>query len=48
MKKKIKKQKKLKKKNPEAKLLISPILRNKIVSNKKKTYDIKKFKLEYE
>ena len=32
---KLKKQKKLKKKNPVAKLLSSPMLRNKIVKNKK-------------
>ena len=48
MSKKIKKQKKLKKKNPVAKLLRSPILRNKIVKDKKKVYDRKKFKLEHE
>tara|TARA_B100000965_G_scaffold284131_1_gene242075 strand:- start:212 stop:358 length:147 start_codon:yes stop_codon:yes gene_type:complete len=44
---KLKKQKKLKKKNPVAKLLSSPMLRNKIVKNKKKVYDRKKFKLEH-
>ena len=43
-----KKQKKIKKKNPVAKLLRSPMLKNKIVKNKKKVYDRKKFKLEYE
>jgi hypothetical protein len=43
-----KKRKKLKKKNPVAKLLGSPILRNKIIKNKKKVYDRKKFKLEHE
>ena len=41
-----KKRKKLKKKNPMAKLLSSPMLRNKIVKNKKKIYNRKKFKLE--
>ena len=40
--------KKLKKKNPVAKLLRSPILRIKIVKDKKKVYDRKKFKLEHE
>ena len=40
--------KKLKKKNPVAKLLSSPMLRNKIVKNKKKVYDRKKFKLDPE
>ena len=40
--------KKLKKKNPMAKLLSSPILRNKIVKNKKKIYDRKKLNLENE
>ncbi len=40
-----KKRKKLKKKNPMAKLLRLPILRNKIVKNKKKIYNRKKFKL---
>tara|TARA_B100001057_G_scaffold177442_1_gene178257 strand:+ start:883 stop:1029 length:147 start_codon:yes stop_codon:yes gene_type:complete len=45
---KLKKQKKLKKKNPVAKLLSSPMLRNKIVKNKKKVYDRKKFKLEHD
>jgi len=48
MNKKIKKQKKLKKKNPVAKLLRSPMLRNKIVNNKKKIYNRKKFKLKNE
>ena len=43
-----KKRKKLKKKNPMAKLLISQMLRNKIVKNKKKIYNRKKFKLENE
>ena len=43
-----KKRKKLKKKNPMAKLLSSPTLRNKIVKNKKKIYNRKKFKLENE
>ena len=46
--KKRKSLKKIKKKNPIAKLLSSPILRNKIVRNKKKIYDRKKFKLEIE
>jgi len=41
-----KKRKKLKKKNPIAKLLSSPMLRNKIVKNKKKFYNRKKYKLE--
>ena len=40
--------KKPKKKNPMAKLLSSPILRNKIVKNKKKIYNRKKLKLENE
>ena len=40
-----KKRKELKKKNPMAKLLSSPTLRNKIVKNKKKIYNRKKFKL---
>ncbi|MBD1164883.1 hypothetical protein IDG86_03825 [Pelagibacterales bacterium SAG-MED13] len=44
----IRKQKKLRKKNPLAKLLRSPILRNKIVKNKKKVYNRKSFKLENE
>ena len=43
-----KKKKKLKKKNPIAKLLSSPMLRNKIVKNKKKIYDRKKLNLENE
>tara|TARA_Y200000002_G_C22462885_1_gene571166 strand:- start:90 stop:248 length:159 start_codon:yes stop_codon:yes gene_type:complete len=42
------KSKKTKKKNPVAKLLRSPMLRNKIVKIKKKVYDRKKFKLENE
>ena len=42
------KRKKLKKKNPMAKLLSSPMLINKIVKNKKKIYNRKKFKLENE
>jgi len=42
-----KKRKKLKK-NPMAKLLSSPMLRNKIVRNKKKIYNRKKLKLENE
>ena len=40
-----KKKKKLKKKNPIAKLLSSPMLRNKIVKNEKKIYNRKKFTL---
>ncbi len=48
MSKKRKKQKKLKKTNPVAKLLRSPMLKNKIIKNKKKIYDRKKFKLENE
>jgi len=43
-----KKKKKLKKKNPIAKLLSSQKLRNKIVKNEKKIYNRKKFKLENE
>ncbi len=43
-----KKKKKLKKKNPIAKLLSSPMLKNKIVKNEKKIYNRKKFKLENE
>ena len=43
-----KKKKKLTKKNPIAKLLSSPMLRNKIVKNEKKIYNRKKFKLENE
>ena len=43
--KKIKKRKKIKKKNPIAKLLSSPVLRNKIIKNQKKIYDRKNFKL---
>ena len=43
-----KKKKKLKKKNPIAKLFSSPMLRNKIVKNEKKIYNRKKFKLENE
>ena len=46
--KKRKSLKKIKKKNPIAKLLSSSILRNKIVRNKKKIYDRKKFTLEIE
>jgi stalled ribosome alternative rescue factor ArfA len=42
MKNKSKHQKKLKKKNPMAKLLRTPMLRNKIVQNKKKVYNRKK------
>ena len=43
-----KKRKKLKKKNPIAKLLSSPMLRNKIIKNKKKIQDRKKLNLENE
>ena len=43
-----KKRKKLKKINPMAKLLRSPMLKNKIVENKKKIYNRKKFKLDNE
>ena len=43
-----KKRKKPKQKNPMAKLLSSPMLINKIVKNKKKIYNRKKFKLENE
>ena len=43
-----KKRIKSKKKNPMAKLLSSPILRNKIIKNKKKIYNRKKFNLENE
>ncbi len=43
-----KKRKKSKKKNPMAKLLSSPILRNKIIKDKKKIYNRKKFNLENE
>ena len=42
MKNKSKNQKKLKKKNPMAKLLRTPMLRNKIIQNKKKVYNRKK------
>ena len=43
-----KKRKKQKKKNPIAKFLSSPMLRNKIVKNKKKIYNRKKLNLENE
>jgi len=43
-----KNRKKLKKRNPMAKLLSSSMLRNKIVKNKKKIYSRKKFKLDNE
>ena len=46
--KKNKKRKKIKKKNPMAELLSSPILRNKIIKNEKKIYNRKKFKLDNE
>jgi hypothetical protein len=42
MKNKRKHYKKLKKKNPMAKLLRTPMLRNKIVQNKKRVYNRKK------
>ena len=42
MKNKRKHHKKLKKKNPMAKLLRTPMLRNKIVQNKKRVYNRKK------
>ena len=48
MNRKRKKQKKLKKKNPMAKLLSSPMLKNKIIKDKKKIYNRKKFKLKNE
>ena len=43
-----KKSKKVKKKNPMAKLLSSPMLRNKILKDKKKIYNRKKLKLKNE
>ena len=43
-----KNRKKLKKRNPMAKLLSSSMLRNKIIKNEKKIYNRKKFKLENE
>ena len=43
-----KKRQKSKRKNPMAKLLSSPMLRNKIVKNNKKIYNRKKLKLENE
>ena len=46
--KKRKKTKKLRIKNPVAKMLSLPMLRNKIVKNKKKIYDRKKVKYEIE
>ena len=48
MKNRRKQQKRLKKKNPIAKLLKEPMLRNKIIQNKKKVYDRKKLKYELE
>ena len=42
------KKSKKRKKNPIAKLLSLPMLRNKIVKDKKKIYNRKKFKLENE
>ena len=44
----MKNKKKIKKNNPIAKLLKLPMLRNKIVKNKKKIYDRKKVKYEME
>ena len=43
-----KKKSKARKKNPIAKMLSSPMLRNKIVKNKKKIYKRKKVKYELE
>ncbi len=43
-----KKRKKSKKKNPMAKLLSSPMLRNKILKDKKKIYNRKKLNFENE
>ena len=43
-----KNRKKSKKKNPMAKLLSSPMLRNKIIKDKKKIYSRKRLKLENE
>ena len=42
------KKRKKPKKNPMAKLLSSPMLRNKIIKNKKKIYNRKRLKLENE
>ena len=42
------KKRKKPKKNPMAKLLSSPMLRNKIVKNKKRIYDRKKLSFENE
>ena len=42
----MKNKKKLNKINPIAKLLKKPMLRNKIIQNKKKIYDRKKLKYE--
>ena len=44
----MKNKKKIKKNNPIAKLLKLPMLRNKIIKNKKKIYDRKKIKYEME
>jgi|TARA_A100001234_G_scaffold215489_1_gene220316 stalled ribosome alternative rescue factor ArfA len=44
----MKNKKKIKKNNPIAKLLKLPMLRNKIIKNKKKIYDRKKVKYEME
>jgi|TARA_B110000444_G_scaffold195524_1_gene186031 hypothetical protein len=46
MKKRKKQKKKLMKKNPIAKLLRSPMLKNKIVVDKKKIYNRKKLVIE--
>ena len=43
-----KKKSEVRKKNPVAKLLSSPMLRNKIVKDKKKIYNRKKVKYELE
>ena len=48
MKRRRKQRKKVNKKNPIAKLLRSPMLRNKIVVNKKKIYNRKKIVIEKE
>ena len=48
MSKKRKKKRKERKKNPVAKMLRSPMLRNKIIKNKKKIYNRKKVKYELE
>ena len=48
MSKKRKKKSRVRKKNPVAKMLSSPMLRNKIIKNKKKIYNRKKVKYELE